>query len=111
MGFSCIFNIFAASVTGPALYGPSYIANSLVHDLASETLRSSAAGLLGVPSKSPKKMEDAAFVNYSQKAMEHTTIDIREARSLDIIKESYKLNSCMNFLCCKALLVRKVLHK
>lgn len=67
MGFSCIFNIFAASVTGPALYGPSYIANSLVHDLASETLRSSAAGLLGVPSKSPKKMEDAAFVNYSPK--------------------------------------------
>lgn len=76
-------------LTGPALCGSSSTANSLVHDLASEnrernTLRSSAAGLFGVPGRNSKKTEEATFVKLGPKAIEHTTYF-----NLEIIKNSF----------------------
>ena len=70
--------------------GPSYIANSLVKYLPSRTLRSSNAGLLEVPSKSRKKIGDAAFVNYAPVLWNILPIDIREASSLNIFKRKLK---------------------
>ena len=70
--------------------GPSYIANSLVSYIPSRTLRSSAAGLLEVPSSSRKKIGDAAFVNYAPKLWNTLPIDIKEASSLDIFKRKLK---------------------
>src|SRR4029434_10878882 len=70
--------------------GPSYIENSLVKYLPSRTLRSSNVGLLEVPSKSRKKIGDAAFVNYAPVLCNILPIDIREASSLNIFKRKLK---------------------
>ena len=50
----------------------------------------SNAGLLEVPSKSRKKIGDAAFVNYAPVQWNILPIDIREASSLNIFKRKLK---------------------
>ena len=63
-------------------HGPSYFADSLINDTPGRTLRPSDAGLFEVTRKSPKKIRDAAFVNYDPKLWNTLPNDIREANTL-----------------------------
>ena len=85
--------------------GPNCIAKSLVSYLPSRTLRSSAAGLIELPSNSWKKISDLTFVSYTSKLWNTLPIDIRAASSLDTFKRKplslpEHLNSFALALCC-----------
>ena len=54
--------------------GPSYISNTLFNYTPTRRLHSSTAGFLEAPRKrSPKKIGEAAFINYAPKLLEHTS--------------------------------------